>query len=251
MRQGAVRRLFQAADGPGWRAAEVARVDALPPGLAPGDARLLVADLDNNGAADLIVAGNGGLPRAPERRPRHVQGPRRARWPWALEPRPTLDGDGRLDLLGLDDGGSPAPRGRARGAKAYHWQVLRPRAATATGDQRINSFGIGGEIEIRSGLARRRSRSSLRRSRALRPRRGRRRPTSCASSGRTACSSRSSTRAADTAVLAEQRLKGSCPWLFAWNGTEMPFVTDFLWRSPLGLRINAQATADVLRPRTG
>jgi hypothetical protein len=47
-------------------------------------------------------------------------------------------------------------------------------------------------------------------------------------------------------VKADQRLKGSCPWLFAWNGHEMSFVTDLIWRSPLGLRINAQATADVL-----
>ena len=51
---------------------------------------------------------------------------------------------------------------------------------------------------------------------------------------------------ADTTVNADQRLKGSCPWLFAWNGREMAFVTDLIWRSPLGLRINAQATADVL-----
>jgi len=29
---------------------------------------------------------------------------------------------------------------------------VRPRSATATGDQRINSFGIGGEVETRSGL---------------------------------------------------------------------------------------------------
>jgi hypothetical protein len=52
--------------------------------------------------------------------------------------------------------------------------------------------------------------------------------------------------AADTTLAASQRLKGSCPWLFAWNGREMAFVTDLLWRSPLGLRINAQAAADVL-----
>jgi hypothetical protein len=52
--------------------------------------------------------------------------------------------------------------------------------------------------------------------------------------------------AADATIAASQRLKGSCPWLFAWNGREMGFVTDFIWRSPLGLRINAQATADVL-----
>src|SRR4030095_15497589 len=51
---------------------------------------------------------------------------------------------------------------------------------------------------------------------------------------------------ADHSVKATQRLKGSCPWLFAWNGREMSFVTDLIWRSPLGLRINAQATADVL-----
>ena len=50
--------------------------------------------------------------------------------------------------------------------------------------------------------------------------------------------------AADATIAASQRLKGSCPWLFAWNGREMGFVTDLIWRSPLGLRINAQATAD-------
>ena len=49
----------------------------------------------------------------------------------------------------------------------------------------------------------------------------------------------------DDAMVAEQRLKGSCPWVFAWDGTAMRFVTDFLWRSPLGLRINAQDTAGV------
>ena len=49
---------------------------------------------------------------------------------------------------------------------------------------------------------------------------------------------------ADAVIAASQRLKGSCPWLFAWNGTAMGFVTDFIWRSPLGLRINARA-ADV------
>ena len=53
-------------------------------------------------------------------------------------------------------------------------------------------------------------------------------------------------RPTKTTVAASQRLKGSCPWLFAWNGREMAFVTDLIWRSPLGLRINAQDTADVL-----
>ena len=64
--------------------------------------------------------------------------------------------------------------------------------------------------------------------------------------GRTASLQAEFDTQADQAIAATQRLKGSCPWLFAWNGREMAFVTDLLWRSPLGLRINAQATADVL-----
>jgi hypothetical protein len=49
----------------------------------------------------------------------------------------------------------------------------------------------------------------------------------------------------DDTFVAEQRLKGSCPWVFAYDGIGVSFVTDFLWRSPLGLRINAQDTAGV------
>ena len=111
------------------------------------------------------------------------------------------------------------------------------------GDQRINSFGIGGEVEIRTGLHVQRMPISS--------------PIVHVGLGE-------ATRAevarifwpngtiqsefqltADATIAASQRLKGSCPWLFAWNGREMAFVTDLIWRSPLGLRINAQATADI------
>jgi hypothetical protein len=51
---------------------------------------------------------------------------------------------------------------------------------------------------------------------------------------------------ANQVVSARQRLKGSCPWLFAYDGEALRFITDFIWRSPLGLRINAQDTADVM-----
>ena len=61
-----------------------------------------------------------------------------------------LNGDGQLDLVGVA-GGQPVSL-LGRGTKGYHWQVMRPRAQPTAGDQRINSFGVGGEIEIRSGL---------------------------------------------------------------------------------------------------
>ncbi|MDZ7694116.1 MAG: ASPIC/UnbV domain-containing protein [Balneolaceae bacterium] len=47
-------------------------------------------------------------------------------------------------------------------------------------------------------------------------------------------------------IFNEQLLKGSCPWIFTFNGDEMEFVTDFLWRTALGLRINAQGEASVI-----
>jgi hypothetical protein len=203
--------------------------------------RLIVADLDNNGAADLLVcgresarvllAGSNGYALLPER----LNG----RFFSAVD----LNGDGRLDLTGVDANGRPVTA-TSRGAKAYRWQTVRPRAATATGDQRINSFGIGGEVELRAGLHLQRQTITS--------------PIVHFGLGDFASSDvirivwpngvlqSEFEKPANTTVAADQRLKGSCPWLFAWNGREMAFVTDLIWRSPLGLRINAQATADVL-----
>src|SRR3712207_4712649 len=51
---------------------------------------------------------------------------------------------------------------------------------------------------------------------------------------------------ADQAVLAEQRLKGSCPSPFAFDGRAMSFVKDCApWSPAIGLRINSCQTARV------
>jgi Tfp pilus assembly protein PilF len=39
----------------------------------------------------------------------------------------------------------------------------------------------------------------------------------------------------DQALLEKQILKGSCPFLYAWDGNSYEFVTDVLWRSALGM----------------
>ncbi len=237
---GALTRLARSAEGR-WQAATSSRIEA-PAGLQPGAARLLTADLDNNGASDLIVAGTAATTIA-------LAAPGGAytsvRTPPALGVRAAadLDGDGRLELIGLAPDGRPV-RVVSRGAKSYQWQVLRPRAASSTGDQRINSFGIGGEVELRSGL-------HLQKQPIVAPavHFGLGEATGADVVRITwpngALQAEFETKA-DQAIDATQRLKGSCPWLFAWNGREMAFVTDLIWRSPLGLRINAQTTADVL-----
>jgi len=53
---------------------------------------------------------------------------------------------------------------------------------------------------------------------------------------------------ADRTVAAEQRLKGSCPHLFAWDGEQFALVKDAPpWSPALGLKINAQDTYGILQ----
>jgi tetratricopeptide (TPR) repeat protein len=240
-RDGAITRLSRKATDGTWEGIALSRVD-LPSGLEPGIARLLTADLDNNGAADLIVAGPATA-RVLLGTPGGSYTTLRTDVALGVQAAADLDGDGRLELVGLGQDGQPA-RASSRGAKSYRWQVLRPRAATATGDQRINSFGIGGEIELRSGLhLQKQIITSPLVHFGLGEAEGAEVVRITWPNG--ALQAEFNTKA-DQTVDATQRLKGSCPWLFAWNGREMSFVTDLIWRSPLGLRINAQATADVL-----
>lgn len=40
----------------------------------------------------------------------------------------------------------------------------------------------------------------------------------------------------DLAISIEQKLGGSCPYLYTWNGDQFVFATDLLWNAPLGLK---------------
>ena len=109
-----------------------------------GSATLVTADFDNNGSLDLLV-GDGQIFLGGDGHFRKVAS--------SVVSASAVDvnGDGRLDLVGLDSAGH-AIELLNHGSKNYGWQDIRLRAAKASGDQRINSFGIGGEIEIRAGL---------------------------------------------------------------------------------------------------
>jgi tetratricopeptide (TPR) repeat protein len=224
----------------GWEQQQLAVWPDRPDQAAPGADRLFLDDLDNNGSPDLIASGGG-------RSQVWLSGARGDFRPLATIPGVEifdvvdLNSDGQLDLVGLSSG-QPV-RLIGRGTRGYHWQVVRPRAAPTAGDQRINSFGVGGEIEIRSGLLTEKqtitgpsvhfglgTRNGIDVARIVWP---------------NGILQADFDSGADRVVVADQRLKGSCPWVFTYDGTGMRFVTDFLWRSPLGLRINAQDTADV------
>ena len=226
-------------DASGWKVAQL--------GNAPqfaGEVRLHAADLDNNGAVDLLLApvapnagdpngvlvwlGNGAQKFAPLPQP---VGPARV---FAVA---DVNGDGRLDLLGLSAAGQ-AQQALNQGSKTYQWQILRPRARQATGDQRINSFGIGGEMELRSGLMLQKQPITA--------------PQLHFGLGEqggadvvkilwpNGMENAEFALKADQEVLTEQRLKGSCPFLFAWNGKQIGFVKDAVpWGSAIGLQIDS------------
>jgi Tfp pilus assembly protein PilF len=242
---GIIIRLSDKNDGQRWETAEIARVPD-PASSLTSDVRLRVADLDNNGALDIYLTSST---------------PAAAALIWLCDEKGNfiplnqpaasaqifdaadLQKTGRLDLLGLSPDGQPIEAVN-NGTRNYHWQVVRPHAAQATGDQRINPFGVGGEVEIRSGLLVQKQpitgpqihfglgdQTSTDVIRVLWP--------------------NGTIRAefdakADQEIVTEQRIKGSCPYLFAYNGNSMEFVKDAVpWSSAIGLRINMLGTARV------
>lgn len=225
-----------------WDRERVAAWPAFAADAAPGSRRLLLADLDNNGALDLLGSGPAGtrIWLADERsalRGEPFGAPLDAEVFGVVD----LDADGRLDLVGLQDG---APvRLMGRGAAGYGWQQIRPRAHVAAGDQRINSFGVGGEIEARAGLLV--QKQVLTGAPVHFGLGGQPRIDVARVAWPNGVVQADFDLPARGVFVAEQRLKGSCPWLFADDGTGLRFVTDVLWRSPLGMRINAQDTAGV------
>ncbi len=205
-------------------------------------ARLFAADVDNNGGLDLVASSGGrsGVFLSREDSTFAQLGPDMESDVYTLA---EVTGDGRLDMIGVDSEMQPV-RLENRGTRDYRSTIMRPIAAEATGDQRINPFGLGGEVEVRSGLLYQKQpiadpiihfglgeRDMVHVARIVWP---------------NGDIQAEFDLLADQTVETQQRLKGSCPWLFAYDGEGMAFVTDFIWRSPLGLRINAQETAGIM-----
>jgi Tfp pilus assembly protein PilF len=233
---GSITHLSDKDHGAGWESGEIVNTNT-----QLGMSVLRVADLDNNGGLDLLLMpaariwlndGNGKFTEL-----------NNSSLVASVFDVADLNNDGRLDLLGLSKEGQPQ-QVINQGTKNYHWQIVRPRASNAVGDQRINPFGVGGEMEIRSGLLVQKQpitgpllhfglgdQTSADVIRVVWP--------------------NGSVRAdfevkPDQEIVIEQRLKGSCPFLFAYNGKQMEFVKDAVpWGSAIGLRINTLGTASV------
>ncbi|MEX0647919.1 MAG: FG-GAP-like repeat-containing protein [Balneolaceae bacterium] len=207
-------------------------------------ALIFIADLDNNGAADLLVTtgvesriwlGSSGLEFE------HLETGLSGNI-WSLF---DINGNERLDLLGISSENEPVQYMNT-GSKEYGARSIRARASGTEGDRRINSFGIGGEMEIRSGLL---YQKQIIKSPIVHFGLGEYDEAEMLRIIWTNGSVQAefAEMGMGSTIFNEQILKGSCPWLFTNDGDEIHFITDILWRSPLGLRINAQETAGVVQ----
>ncbi|MDY7092796.1 MAG: FG-GAP-like repeat-containing protein [Acidobacteriota bacterium] len=189
-------------------------------------------DADNDGRIDLALAGDdgvrvlqqdgqGGLVPVPL-----AGAPRQVSDLLAVD----LDGDGDQDLLTAGPAG--VHRLINQGGDQRNWIALRLRGLDK-GSSKNNAFGRGALVEVRSGNA-----YQLREVHGdlvhlgLGDLRGgylvRVVWTNGVPQNRLQLSR-------NQTMVEEQLLKGSCPFLYAWNGESMSFVSDLLWGAPIGM----------------
>lgn len=191
---------------------------------------LVVADLDNDSWMEAIA--DGSVSR---------MGP----WGWsdwtpidAIENASKLtvadfDRDGGIDLATTSDSGTAVSHNQtdARG----HYLDVRFKGIDDNASGRVNHYAIGSVLETRFG-----------------PHYRARVVTSPSTHfGIDGIDQAGSVRAIlpngltqttadppiDSLVEEQQTLKGSCPYLYAWDGEKFVFMTDCLWAAPLGLQV--------------
>ncbi len=246
---GSIVRLSLRPDKSAWDQVEIAlRTEA----AHDTSVRLLWSDLDNNGAVDLIVSGDTGT--------KLFLGNAQGR----LDPLTTLldeavwdvdetTANGLPDLIGLDAKGKPVRL--VNGCKkSYHWTTLRTRSkffavdkqGHESGDNRINPFGVGSEAAVRAGLLYQKVTVN---GPALHFGLGDNPQADVVrllwTNGASQAEFQPDLKTNAGYIVSQRNIDTSCPWLFAWDGKQMSLVTDCIWRSPLGLRINAQGTAGI------
>ena len=148
-----------------------------------------------------------------------------------------INGDGKIDILSMRDTTVSVAINQQRGDSHQLSVRFKGIADNAAASGRVNHYAIGSVLELRFG--------PYYRSRIV---------TGPATHfGLDGIDSADSIRVimpngltqtirdpeVDSVVEEEQTLKGSCPYLYSWDGEKFAFVTDCLWAAPLGLQVAA------------
>ena len=207
------------------------------------------ADVDNDGYLDLLVAGS------PTRTDKYQSGllllhnNGHGKYTDASSSLPSelgiieqvktadMDSDGDLDIIIMNDHGNVRIM-RNDGGNLNNYLKVR-LAGLRMGSSKNNYFGFGSKVEVKSG--------------GLYQMRHVDKPVSHFGLGNRAGAdvvrvlwsngvpqNRFNPQNNQT-IVETQILKGSCPYLYAWNGNEYAFVTDVLWPSALGMPLGIMA----------
>ena len=144
-----------------------------------------------------------------------------------------IDGNGSIDLVGLKSDSVEVMWNRTE--PMGHFLDVRFKGIDDNASGRVNHYAVGSVLEIRFG--------PHYRARIVR--------SPSTHFGLDGFDAASTVRAIlpngltqtirdpeiDSLVEEEQTLKGSCPYLYAWDGDKYVFQTDCLWAAPLGLQV--------------
>jgi Flp pilus assembly protein TadD len=224
--------------------------DSLPEGWST--ARVVPLDADHDGRLDLAAAGEGAgatgavvvlVQRGDRDLPRfealEVAGPKDGFGPLHGLATGDTDGDGDLDLLAAGD------RGLFRlenvGGNRNPWLIVRLRGLDQ-GNSKNNLLGVGSTVEVFAGAAYQFREAD---GRAVHFGLGSvRKPDMLRVTWTNGVPQDRLQPETDQVVAEEQVLKGSCPFLYTWDGDEYRFVTDLLWGAPAGLPLAPGVWAD-------
>ncbi|HEX7615780.1 MAG TPA: VCBS repeat-containing protein, partial [Thermoanaerobaculia bacterium] len=213
--------------------------------VQPSVRAVILADFDNDGFPDVIAASSDGL-----RAFRNLGGGKFAEWPLFSSPSkksssslsfsPSIDAllaldvdkDGDLDLL-VSAGGKTSVLVND-GGNANGWLVV-VLEGLSTGSGKVNKQGVGSLVEVKAGnlyVARLAGLLPTHVGLGVRGKADVVRATWTNGVPQNLFDQR-----AKSIVREVQQLKGSCPFVYAWNGETgvWSFISDALGRSPIGL----------------
>ena len=218
-------------------------------GSTPGAAARFI-DYDNNGWLDLLVGDSSGLYLL------RNDGGGRFLGRSAVIPEPVraagvsaiavsdVDDDGDQDLALID--GRGAPRLLRNDAGNSNLAVNVELKALGTGSGKNNAFGIGARLELRAGELFQTRVATGRETHfglgphlkadVLRVEWPNGVPQTVYFPG------------SDQDVVERELLKGSCAFVYTWDGTGFRFVTDAMWRSALGMPLGLMGSTSAYAP---
>ena len=207
------------------------------------------ADLDNDGYLDLLVAGRSTRKDKYQSGLLLLHNNGQGKYTDASSSLPPelgiielvktadLDNDGDLDIIIMNDRGNVRIM-RNDGGNLNNFLKVR-LAGLRTGSSKNNYFGFGSKVEVKSGgLYQMRHVNKTVSHFGLGNRAGADVVRVLWSNG---VPQNRFTPQKNQTIVETQTLKGSCPYLYAWDGNEYAFVTDVLWPSALGMPLGIMA----------